>query len=338
MNRNPYDVLGVSRNASDEEIKHAFKTLAKKYHPDLNQGDKSAEEKFKEVNEAYRTITNKGGTSEQPTNGGFGGFEDIFNFGFSDIFKEFGFGGFNSKGEDLRYDLNITVDELFRENQKIITVKHHKECETCRGTGAKERHVCKKCNGSGKVRRASRQFGSTFIVMSDCDACKGTGYTIDKKCETCRGEGYVLKEESVKVPIKKTISNGTYTIIQGFGEPGERGNSGDLYIVFHIVGDKKFSVDGRDLRSRLHVDLRDILEKKAIDIEIPEGRHKVSLERYKDGPIVLENKGLFDKNGRRGNIIFDVIIDLPTSISREGTEGIDKALGQRKAPFISSIN
>ncbi|MCL4400604.1 J domain-containing protein [Candidatus Parvarchaeota archaeon] len=339
MARDPYEVLGIDRNASDDEIKRAFKSLAKKYHPDLNPGDKTAEEKFKEINEAYRTVTNRGGASEQSSAGGFSGFEDIFNFGgFSEIFKDFGFGGFSSKGEDLRYDLDISVDELFKELPKTITVKHNEKCETCKGTGAKERRTCKKCNGSGKIRRTSRQFGSMFMVTSDCDVCKGTGYIIEKKCDVCKGDGFIYREENIKIPIHKTIITGSYTILPGFGEPGRNGNNGDLYIVFKVKGGQKFAIDGRDLKSNLHVDLRDILDKRRIEVDTPAGKQTILLEKYSNGPIVLENHGLFDKNGRRGNMIFYVIIELPGNLSHDEKAGVDRIIGKRKEPFISSVN
>ncbi len=337
MARDPYEVLGVSRNASEEEIKRAFKSLAKKYHPDLNPGDKAAEEKFKELNEAYRTITSKGGSAKPEGPGGFGGFEDIFNFGgfggFSDIFKEFGFG---AKGEDVRYDLELTIGELFNETAKTIQVKHREKCSVCDGTGAKERHRCQKCKGTGKIQRASRTFGSTFIIMGNCDACRGFGYILDKKCDVCRGNGYVDKSETIKVPIRKTIGNGDYTIIPGFGESSDRGENGDLYVVFHIIGNEKFWIEGRNVRSRLHVDLRDVLTERAVEVETPEDTAKVDLGEYGKGPAILKGKGLFMRNGHRGDLVFDIVIDLPDNIPREDMSRMDEILGPRKKPFISA--
>lgn len=337
MNKDPYEVLGVSRDASVDEIKRAFKTLAKRYHPDLNPGDKRAEEKFKEINEAYRLITNGGGYAEGRGRGGFGGFEDIFDFGFSDIFKNFGFGGFESRGDDIRYDLDIGVDELFKEAQKSVPIRRRSTCSTCGGTGAKEKHRCNACKGTGKVRRASRSFGSTFVVMSDCGECRGRGYIVDKRCDSCRGSGYTEKMETVKIPIKKTIINGTYTIIPGLGEPGDNGRDGDLYIVFHIIGNDKFSVDGRNLRSRLHIDFRDALSGRIVDIDAPDGRHRLDLSGYSGGPIVIEGRGLFDRNGHRGNMVFDVVIELPKNLPHDELLKIDKALGDKKEPFLSSL-
>lgn len=335
MERDPYEVLGLKRDASEEDIKRAFKALAKKYHPDLNQGNKAAEEKFKEINEAYRILTNKSGASDQETAGGFGGFEDFFDFGgFSDIFRNFGFA---SKGEDARYDLEVNVDEIFSEAKKTITIEKREKCHVCGGTGAESRTTCPKCKGSGKFRRASRQLGSTFVIMSDCDNCDGTGYVINKRCGNCKGSGYVKKSKPITMSLKKTIVDGSYTVLNGEGEPGTGRNSGDLYVVFHVVGTDKFAISGRDLKSRLHVDLRDVLGGRTIEVETPEGRQKIKLNGYGKGPIILENKGLFDKNGRRGNIIFEVFIDLPNQVSNEEMADLDKMLGARKEPFISAL-
>ncbi len=334
MNRDPFEVLGLSRDASDDDIKKAFKTLAKKYHPDLNPGNKAAEEKFKELNEAYRTLLNKGQRVDDT--GGFGGFEDrdIFGFGgFADIFKDF---VFRSKGEDLRFDLDLTVDELFSKDSKDVIIKNKLKCDTCNGTGAKEKHTCPTCKGTGKIRQASKNLGSTFIIMSDCNRCSGLGYITDKKCDSCKGYGYIYKQESIKVPIRKNISEGTYAVVPGKGESSIGGSNGDLYIVFHIKGDDKFAVEGLDLVSRLHVDARDVIKGKTLDLEVPEGKEKISLKKG-ETKLIIKGKGLFDKRGKRGDIILNIVPEIPTDIKEEELKEIDRILGKHKEPFVSAV-
>jgi molecular chaperone DnaJ len=338
MDKDPYEILGISRNATAEEIKHAFKSLAKKYHPDLNPGDKRAEEKFKELNEAYRIITNKSTSTDNGTNEGFGGFEDIFDFGFGDIFRNFGFGSdFDSKGEDLRYDLNITVDDVFREGYKTIALRRAVTCKNCGGTGAKERHTCSKCRGSGKIRRSSRQFGSMFITVSDCDNCGGSGYIVDKRCDSCNGKGTIYDNDTIQITIRKNVYEGYYTIIKGHGGQGKRGN-GDLYVVFHIVGNNTFKIHGTDLISNLHVDIRDIINDKTIEIKTPEGNLKITLNKGEKGPIIIKGSGLFGKNGKRGDIVLNLIMIVPSDVSPEKLKELDKLLGKRIEPFISMEN
>lgn len=332
MDKNPYEVLGVGRNASQDEIKKAFKTLAKKYHPDLNQGDKTAEEKFKEINEAYRILANKG--NSETGQEGFADFDDsIFNFGgFSDIFRNF---GFESGGEDARYDLDITVDELFAEKSKKITLRRNIQCGSCGGTGARERHTCDKCKGSGKVRRASRQLGSVFVTITDCDSCRGAGYIIDKKCGTCNGTGVIYANETITVPITKTVSEGDYMVFEGRGERGRAGN-GDLYIVFHIKNSDRFTVDGKNIVSRLHIDFRDVMEGKILEIECPGGKEKITVEKGQAGPIILKGKGLFDRRRNRGDMIFEIVVELPSDVKNEESKKLDSIFGKRMNPFVSA--
>ncbi len=334
MSRDPYEVLGLARDAADEDIKKAFKALAKKYHPDLNPGNKAAEEKFKEINEAYRTLTNKGRAGNEKTQ--FEEFEneDIFGFrGFTNIFNDL---FFHSKGEDLRVDLNLSVYDLFNKDFKEIEVKNKSKCDACKGSGAKEKRACQRCKGSGKIRQTSRDFGSTFIMMSDCNSCGGLGFIIDKKCEVCKGYGYIYRKETIRIPIRKTISEGTYMIIRGKGESGARGSNGDLYVVFHLEGDDKFDIDGLNLISRLHVDVRDIINGKAFDLDTPEGKEKILLKKG-ENRVVVKGRGIFDKQGRRGDIILNVVPEIPTDINEEELKEIDRILGKRKEPFVSAI-
>ncbi len=338
MDKNPYKILGVNRGASEEEIKKAFKTLAKKYHPDLNHGDKQAEEKFKEINEAYRAINNKGqGQSAGQGAEGFGfeDFGDIFNFGgFSDIFKNF---GFKSKGDDLRYDLTITLDELFSKSSRRINIMRRAKCGECEGTGAKERIKCEKCNGTGRVRKASRQFNSTFVTMGICEACRGRGFTVVKKCNVCNGSGFINKKEDLEIPIRSDIAEEDYVVLQGKGESVQDGDDGDLYVVLHIIGNDSFSIHGTDLLTKLHVDVRDIARGCDIDISAPWGKEKISITKNTGNQIILNNKGLSDKRRKRGKLVIDIVPELPKDISEHSLKEIDKLLGRKLNPYISKI-
>ncbi len=334
----PYHVLGISPNASEDEIKKAFKAMAKKYHPDLNPGDKKAEEKFKEVNEAYRILMNKGGSSSQQESNAqgfnFNDFSDIFNFrGFEDIFRNF---GFSSKGEDLRYDLDITLEDVFNPAVKTVKIKHRVVCPVCSGSGAKEKETCPKCHGTGKIRRNIRQFGSNVVFTTNCDKCGGSGFIVKKKCDNCNGTGFVIKEENISIPIKRGVKEGDYTILQGKGEPSVNGENGDLYVVFHIRKSDTYSISGNNLKTRLYLDLRDLLNGIELDLPTPWGSERVIIDAGETGPLILKGKGLYGKNGQRGDLVVDLVIDLPKKIGTKELNEIEKALGERKEPHISA--
>ncbi|MCL5017024.1 MAG: DnaJ domain-containing protein [Candidatus Parvarchaeota archaeon] len=339
MQNDPYKVLGVKPGASEEEIKKAFKALAKKYHPDLNPGNKAAEEKFKEINEAYRQLMNKGTSNQQSSQegfGGFGGFEDIFNFGnFSDIFKNFGFDfGFEERGADLTAELTLTVEELFTLKNKEIKVMRSVQCAKCSGTGASEREVCKVCGGTGRVRRTSRHFNSTFVSMEECSACHGKGYITVKKCDACNGRGRINVEEIVRVPINSNLVSGSYIVLEGKGDAGPSGY-GNLNVFIKVVGDDKFSVEDGDIVTKLHLDIRDMVAGCYLEIEAPYGLEKINLRKGETGPIILNGKGLMKKNGRRGSFIIHLIPDFPEIGKKELAE-LEKILGNRKEPYLSS--
>ncbi len=333
----PYKVLGIKPGASEEEIKKAFKTMAKKYHPDLNPGDKNAEEKFKEVNEAYRTLTNKGGTSQQSSEQAgfdFNDFGDIFNFhGFEDIFRNF---GFSSKGEDLRYDLDLTLEEVFKPSAKKISLRHRIVCPVCSGTGAEERETCPKCHGSGKIRRNLHQFGSNVVFATACDRCGGTGFITKKKCEKCRGTGFITENEEISVPIRKGVKEGDYTIISGKGEPSQNGENGDLYVVFHIKKDEVYNISGINLKTNLYLDLRDILNGIELDLPTPWGSERITVSSGEASSIILKGKGLYGKNGQRGDLIINIIPELPKNMSTKDLKELERIFGERKEPKISS--
>lgn len=271
--RDYYEVLGVNKNATDEELKKAYRKLAKKYHPDANQDNKKeAEEKFKEVNEAYETLTDSqkrrmydqfghdgpqgfgnsaggpfgGGNYYSYTSSGFDGFSDFGDLG--DIFSSFFGGGARAtsrqqargpkKGADLNLNLDITFEEAFLGVEKEIVITRPETCEVCHGTGAKSGTSvtkCTTCNGTGTVKQVQNTILGQMQTTRTCTTCHGTGEIIKEVCENCKGKGTVRKQPRIKVKIPAGIDNNQTVVLRGEGEPGEKGGpKGDLYITVRI--------------------------------------------------------------------------------------------------------
>ncbi len=336
MEKDPYKVLNIKPGATEDEIKRAFKILAKKYHPDLNKGSKEAEEKFKEINEAYRILMNKGAeSSTEAETEGFKDFSDIFNFNFGDfedIFENFGFGMHNTTA---RIDVKVTVSELFQKSEKSLTVQHNVTCPKCNGTGAEEKRTCSECKGTGQVKRTTKQFFSTFVMMTQCRVCGGKGYIPIKTCSECKGKGVIYKSEVLTIPLKKNISDGDYIILKGRGEVDKRGRRADLYVVFHIESDEKFAVEGHNIKTVLHVNLFDVLSEKKIEVSTPEGKERVVVSRDLK-PIVLRNRGLFIDGRSRGDMIIEPRIALPEKVDETLLKELERLLGEGQEPYTSA--
>ena len=274
--RDYYDVLGVSRDASDSEIKKAYRKLSKKYHPDINK-EAGAEEKFKEIAEAYEVLSDDqkraaydqyGHASTDPNFGaGFGGFGGFGGFntgssqftGFEDIFDSFFGGGGRSrqranapsKGADLQYRLNISFEDAIFGTEKTIKYHRQEECHTCHGTGAKEGTspvTCSRCHGSGAVQVEQNTPFGRVMTQTVCPVCQGTGKEIKEKCETCHGSGIESKEHSVKVSVPAGVEDGQQLRLSGQGEAGKNGGPyGDLYVVFVVEPSKEFVREGTEI-------------------------------------------------------------------------------------------
>lgn len=268
--RNPYEVLGVSKDASAADIKKAYRKLSKKYHPDLNK-EPGAEEKFKEINEAYEILSDPqkkaqfdqyGSTGGQQGFGGFsgqnGGFGDFGGGGFEDIFSSFFGGGGASRnpnaprqGRDLQYEMDLTFEEAIFGKKTSIQYTRDSLCKTCDGSGAKPGttpETCKRCGGSGVLRvKRSTPLGQV-VTQQECDVCRGTGKIIKEKCETCHGDGHVHEKHEVEVSIPAGVEDGNQMRLQGQGEAGENGGPyGDLYVVFNVAPSKIFKRDGANI-------------------------------------------------------------------------------------------
>ena len=315
--RDYYEVLGVNKNATDDELKKAYRKLAKKYHPDANLDNKAeAEAKFKEVNEAYETLSNPqkrrmydqfgpegpqgfGGGAGGPFGGqngyysysssGFDGFGDFGDLG--DIFSSFfggGFGGKSSrkqngpkKGADLNLQLDITFEEAFLGVEKEIIINRNEECSHCHGTGARPGTSvtkCPECNGTGQVRQVQNTILGQMQTTRTCATCHGSGEIIKEPCDICRGKGKVRKQPKIKVKIPAGIDNGQTVVLRGEGEPGEKGGSkGDLYITVKIKRHSIYTRSGNNVICDIPISITQATLGAELEIPMVDG----SKEKYK---------------------------------------------------------
>lgn len=315
--RDYYEVLGVNKNATDDELKKAYRKLAKKYHPDANLDNKAeAEAKFKEVNEAYETLSNPqkrrmydqfgpdgpqgfGGGAGGPFGGqngyysysssGFDGFGDFGDLG--DIFSSFfggGFGGKSSrkqngpkKGADLNLQLDITFEEAFLGVEKEIIINRNEECSHCHGTGARPGTSvtkCPECNGTGQVRQVQNTILGQMQTTRTCATCHGSGEIIKEPCDICRGKGKVRKQPKIKVKIPAGIDNGQTVVLRGEGEPGEKGGpKGDLYITVKIKRHSIYTRSGNNVTCDIPISITQATLGAELEITMVDG----SKEKYK---------------------------------------------------------
>jgi len=344
--RDYYEVLGVSKDASEQDIKKAYRKLAMEYHPDRNPDNKEAEEKFKEVNEAYEVLSspdkrkrydqfghagmngNGGGGFEGF--GGFsggGGFEDIFG----DIFDMFG-GGFSSsrrrsgpqKGADLQYETTITFEEAAFGVEKEVEFYRNDSCNTCDGTGAKPgttTNTCKKCNGTGEVKFAQRTPLGQIVNVRPCDECNGDGKIIETPCSTCNGKGKIRKLRKLKVKIPAGVDTGSVISIRGEGEPGIKGGpTGDFYVVINVLPHKIFKRDGYDIICEMPITFVQAALGDELEVPTLEGRVKYKIaEGTQSGTIFrLKSKGIVHPKGYgKGDQYVKVIIEVPTKLSEK---------------------
>jgi molecular chaperone DnaJ len=358
--RDCYDVLGVTKSSSKDEIKKAYRKLALKHHPDKNKGDKTSEEKFKEASEAYHILSDEkrkanydqfghaafeGGGGGQ----GFGGFDTS---SFSDIFEDF-FGDFggsgtsrrsSNRGNDLRYDVSISLEEAYKGIEKNIRYTTYKKCSDCVGSGAAKGSKpirCNYCDGKGKVR-TNQGF---FTIQQTCPQCSGYGETIGKPCNSCSGNGKVQSDENVTVKIPKGVDDGTRIRLSAKGEAGTKGgSSGDLYLFVSIENHNIFKRSEENLYYELPISFSDAslgttVEVPSIDggrskIKIPGGTQHGKQFRLKGKGMPLLRRTIF------GDLYIRIITEVPVSLTKRQKELLEefKILEETKPnPVIKSF-
>ncbi|MGX3021915.1 molecular chaperone DnaJ [Ursidibacter sp. B-7004-1] len=347
--RDYYEVLGLSKGASEQEIKRAYKRLAAKHHPDKNQGSKEAEEKFKEIKEAYEVL----GDSEKRAmydqyghqafeqggfggGGGFGGFGGGGFGGFEDIFSEMFGGGFGGsgrgrqrvvRGDDLQYNLEITLEEAVRGVKKDIRIQTLAECDSCHGSGAEagsKVETCPSCHGSGRIRRQQ----GFFMTEQACPTCHGTGKKIEKPCKSCHGDGRVHKTKNLSVTIPPGVDTGNQLRLSGEGAAGENGApAGDLYVVIHVKEHDIFVRDGSNLYCEVPISFTMAALGGEIEVPTLDGRVKLKIpaETQTGKLFRVRGKGVSSpRGGYAGDLICKVIIETPVSLNEEQKELLRK--------------
>jgi molecular chaperone DnaJ len=336
-----YELLGVSKSASGDELKRAYRKLAMKHHPDRNPGDKSAEQKFKEINEAYdilkddqkRAAYDRFGHAAFEQGGGRGPGDFGFSGGFADIFDEM-FGEFMgagrrgqggpSRGSDLRYNLEISLEESFRGKQTTVRVQTLVSCDQCKGTGAEagSRPVtCPTCHGRGRVR-AQQGF---FTIERPCATCQGAGRIIDNPCKACAGQGRTRREKTLSVNIPPGVEDGTRIRLAGEGEAGVRGApTGDLYIFITITPHRIFQRDGANIFCRVPISITAAALGGSIEVPSVDGsRARVTVPpgTQSGHQFRLRGKGMSVlRSPARGDMFIEAIVETPVNLNKRQQE------------------
>ena len=359
MKRDYYEILGVAKSASAEEIKKAYRKVAMQYHPDRNPGDKAAEEKFKEAAEAYEVLNDAdkraqydrfGHNAFGPGRGGNGGFggggmnmDDIFSQ-FGDIFGDDAFGSFfgsnrrssgtrgrGSRGSNLRVKLKLNFEEIAKGATKTIKVKKHVRCTTCQGSGAKDKNsvqTCGTCGGAGQVKRVQNTFLGQMQTVTTCPTCNGEGTTVTSKCTACKGEGRVYGEETVTIEIPAGVQDGMQLSIAGKGNAGERGGSpGDLIVLIEEEPHPQLHRDGLNVAFDLYISFPDAVFGTQVEVPTIDGRAKIKIPAgTQSGKIFrLKGKGFPAVNSyERGDQLIHVNIWTPQHVSNDERTMLEK--------------
>ncbi|MFT3946860.1 MAG: molecular chaperone DnaJ [Agriterribacter sp.] len=356
MKRDYYEILGVSKSASADEIKKAYRKVAMQHHPDRNPGDKVAEEKFKEAAEAYEVLSDANKKAQYDrfghagvgnNRGGFGGggmnMDDIFSQ-FGDVFGDDIFGSFfgggrsgsggrhrGAKGSNLRVKIKLNYEEIANGATKTIKVKKYVNCSTCSGSGAKDRgsvQTCSTCGGSGQVRKVTNTFLGQMQTVTTCSACNGEGTTITNKCTSCKGEGRVYGEETVNIEIPAGVQEGMQLSMSGKGNAGERGGApGDLIILVEEEAHAELQREGLNVVYDLHISFTDVVFGTQVEVPTIDGKAKIKIPPgTQSGKIFrLKGKGFPAINSyERGDQMIHVNVWTPQNISSEEKDMLEK--------------
>ena len=347
--RDFYEALGVTKDASSDQIKAAYRKLAVKHHPDKNKGDKASEDKFKEASEAYHVLSNSerkqnydnfGHAAFENGGGGRGGFGNFdFSSSFSDIFEDF-FGDFggtggrrgrknsNLRGSDLRYDLSISLEEAYTGKKQDINFSTSEKCNTCKGSGSKPGHevgACSMCGGNGQVR-SNQGF---FTVQQTCPQCSGNGEEITNPCRDCNGQGKKQTSKRLSVTIPKGVNDGTRIRLAGKGEAGSRGaGSGDLYLFINVYSHDLFKRSDENLFFECPISIADAALGTAIEIPTIDGgkaKIKIPSGTQSGKQFRLKDKGMpYLRGSENGDLYVKVNTEVPVSLNKEQKELLEK--------------
>ena len=359
MKRDYYEILGVSKGASADEIKKAYRKVAMQYHPDRNPGDKASEEKFKEAAEAYEILSDPdkkakydrfGHQAFGPGMGGGGGrgassMEDIFSQ-FGDVFGDDAFGSFfgggrrgggggqrtrGQRGSNLRIKMKLTLEEIATGVTKKVKVKKNVVCNTCAGSGAKDKNsvqTCSTCHGSGQVKRVTNTFLGQMQTVTACPTCHGEGQTVTAKCTACRGEGRVYGEEEISIDIPAGVQEGMQLSMSGKGNAGERGGSnGDLIIQIEEESHPELHRDGLNVAYDLYISFPDAVFGTSVEVPTIDGRAKIKIPAgTQSGKIFrLKGKGFPEVQGyHRGDELVYVNVWTPQDLTSEEKSILEK--------------
>lgn len=352
MAKDYYEVLGISKSASADQIKSAYRELALKFHPDKNK-DKGAEEKFKEINEAYAVLSDAEKRKQYDAYGPeqFNqqySQEDIFrNFDFESVFKNMGFDtgsfggddffesmfGFNPNrgavGNDILARMQISLKEAAHGTKESLSVRHIKLCDRCKGNGAEPSTriiKCPTCNGTGQARTTTRTPFGVIQTIGVCPTCRGRGKTYEKACKKCNGSGVVHADDKVEVVIPKGVSTGTRLRLAGMGDYGN-GEPGDLYIDIQVKDDRTFKRIGDDLHTEISIPLHVALLGGEVSAPTIEGERKIKIEEgtQNNSKLTLKNEGMPHFRGSgKGDEIVNITVDIPKKLTNEQKEIVKK--------------
>ena len=352
--RDYYEVLGVSKDASKDEIKSAFRKLAKKYHPDLNKDDPTAAEKFKEAQEAYEVLSDDNKKSQYDrfghagvnngATGGFGGGSYGFSgadFDFGDIFDSFfggGFSGFGgntrsskpraTKGSDILMNIDLSFNDAVYGTKKEIELDVVEDCEECQGKGGIGEQTCSMCHGSGTITTEQHTILGSFLSKTTCTECSGTGHTYKKQCTKCKGKGKVKKHKTITVNIPAGIASGDRLRVSGKGNPGSNGGpNGDLYLEFYVKEHKFYQRDEDDIYLEVPITLTEAILGCKKEIPTLYGNVKLNIPAGTDNGDKqrIKGKGIDNKNSRnKGNMYVIFKIVTPKKLSKEQKNLIEK--------------
>jgi len=353
--RDYYEVLGVSRDSSLEEIKKEYRKLARQYHPDVNNGDGASTEKFKEISEAYAVLSNED-KRRQYDNFGFNNSlfdnfdsESVFSeFGFGDIFNMF-FGGGNSsrasskrqtRGSHIETRLEISLKEAAFGIEKEIEYSCSDLCEVCSGTGSEDPNgveKCKVCNGTGQIKYTRQTILGNMVTSSPCSNCQGSGEIVKNPCKKCAGKGYYKQKEKINVKVPAGIHNGDSIRVSGKGNSAGRGSiAGDLYVVISIASHPLFIRDENNIIAGLDISFTQAILGSRFEIDTIDGREEIVIEpgTQPNTRLVLKSRGMVELNGyRRGDHIININVKIPTRLTREEIE-ILKKLAENKGEIV----